>query len=1582
MRKIYIALLSFFSLCLLSPALNAQVNTYVFAPSAGTFTPLTGTTTSTATGDDGVQNVAIGFNFVFGGVTYTNAILSTNGALKLAADGTTGFATSWTNNLSNAYGAAIIAPFWDDNNASGGSIVYTTSGTAPNRVFSAEWRNIHLGGGGSSTAPTGTFQVNLAEGTNFITIVYGTMNAPTAATASIGVNDLVSFLSVTPGAPATYSSATANNNITSVAAIPSGTTYTIFPPPPCVPGSLNGGTAAAAGGPICPGSPFSVSVTGASFGAGLTFQWESSLDGTTGWTNVAGATGQTLTTSTSGTTYYRRKMTCSGTDAYSTVVSVSTAPPVSVFPWTENFDGLATVGATSFPSCWVKQNGDWRSANNGTSGFDANARSAPNFIQNAWSASNEFIWTNGFQLTAGQSYDFSFWFANFDGYDTWVGDVFVNGTPNSAGATQVGASFATNGTASSNTYTEVLRSFTPSASGVYYFGIRVNEATGNPWYLSFDDFRLDLTPPCAAPTLLTVPAVTTTTANLSWTASVTPPANGYQWEVRTSGAPGSGATGLAASGTTAAGATTATATGLTANTAYTYYVRSACSGVLNSAWSTGFSFQTACDAVTVFPFTETFEASSTTRPCWTNSFVSGSQTWTYGAGAGNGGAITSAHGGTLNAQFFGDGDGGVTRLVSPSLNLSGMPAIGAQLTFWYANQNWLGDQNELRVFYKTSAAGPWTLVPGAVYTTNVGAWTEVELLLPGSTSGDYYIAFEGTEEFGYGVAVDDVTIAPAPTCPKPTLVSAVGTSPTTASVFFTSPGGAFVVEYGAPGFVPGTTNAAGGGTVVFGASSPIQVTGLSASTTYDFYVRRICVPGADYSQNVKTTATTLCAAVAVPYLQDFSSATPPEGFPTCTSMQDVNGNSGPVGNTSGGRWTTFNGTSNQVYVSPTQSMRYLYDAQNLSRPADDWFYIQALNLTGGQSYRLKFYYKASDGPVYVEGLEVKYGTMAEASAMTNTLFTNTTIATALANPWDSAIVDFTPAANGAYYIGFHAISAGDQAFLYIDDISVKVTPLVDAGISAVANVPTCPATNNVIRASVTNYNTTPLNFATYPVVVTANITGSATTTLTTTINTGTLAPGATQVVDLPAFTFAAGTYTITVSTSNADDPEAGNNTQVVNTIVNPSPVAAILTPAAPAVCPNGIAQISTQFVTPPPAPVTLPAVSSGTITLAIPDASLVGANHTLNVSGIPAGATLTGISVNINATHTWNADMIFNLRAPNGNILNLVNRKGGSGDNFVNAVISSTGTGTVPTAATSPVTGTFAADGANGVGPTGFVSNVTAFTGLYSVGNGAWTLAVNDNAGGDIGTIDSWSITLTYGFPHPRVTWAPITGLFTDAAATVPYTANSNAYMVYAKPAGTTTYTVTSTSPANCTSTSSVTVTVNPTPVINIAALPTRICISDSSVALNATPAGGTWSGIGVSGNLLVPPMTAVGTYPLTYSYVNEFGCPGSSTVTAQVVDCPERIILLRDNAVILWPNPNTGQFNIRINSVLYNNLTMKVYTASGALARTQQYNNLAFGRVIPVDLTSLPSGTYMVQFSYVGGPRTSDKTFKVVVGR
>lgn len=102
---------------------------------------------------------------------------------------------------------------------------------------------------------------------------------------------------------------------------------------------------------------------------------------------------------------------------------------------------------------------------------------------------------------------------------------------------------------------------------------------------SVDNISLDVVvPTCTTVSALTTASFTLNSAVINWTASASNPSDGYEYEIRTSGAAGSGATGLAFSGTLPAGTVTHNPGGLTPNTSYTYYIRANCGSGDFSTW--------------------------------------------------------------------------------------------------------------------------------------------------------------------------------------------------------------------------------------------------------------------------------------------------------------------------------------------------------------------------------------------------------------------------------------------------------------------------------------------------------------------------------------------------------------------------------------------------------------------------------------------------------------------------------------------------------------------------------------------------------------------------------------------------------------------------------------------------------------------------------------------------------------------------------------------------------------------------------------------------------------------------------------
>ena len=167
------------------------------------------------------------------------------------------------------------------------------------------------------------------------------------------------------------------------------------------------------------------------------------------------------------------------------------------------------------------------------------------------------------------------------------------------------------------------------------------------------------------------------------------------------------------------------------------------------------------------PFAETFENAGLLPEGWGQEYVAGATSWTILNG-GVGGRPSSAYGGSYNARLsIADYSAPVTKLVSPMLDF-GVEPQSPQLTFWHCMQNWGGDQDELRVYYRTTATNAWALL--ATYTADVAAWTVRTLALP-NPSRTYFIAFEGLANYGYGVCVDDVLVTAVATAPTPSTPS-------------------------------------------------------------------------------------------------------------------------------------------------------------------------------------------------------------------------------------------------------------------------------------------------------------------------------------------------------------------------------------------------------------------------------------------------------------------------------------------------------------------------------------------------------------------------------------------------------------------------------------------------------------------------------------------------------------------------------------------------------------------------------------------------------------------------------------------
>ena len=188
-------------------------------------------------------------------------------------------------------------------------------------------------------------------------------------------------------------------------------------------------------------------------------------------------------------------------------------------------------------------------------------------------------------------------------------------------------------------------------------------------------------------------------------------------------------------------------------------------------------------------------------------------------------------------------------------------------------------------------------------------------------------------------------------------------------------------------------------------------------------------------------------------------------------------------------------------------------------------------------------------------------------------------------------------------------------------------------------------------------------------------------------------------------------------------------------------------------------------------------------------------------------------------------------------------------------------------------------------------------------------------------------------------------------------------------PTATTTYTVTATNSESCTAKDEVEVVVNSLPVITIDPV-SIVCVSDAPITLSASPAGGTFSGTGVSGSEFDPAGLDTGSYVVTYD-VTENGCSASLTETVVVDSClTGGVSEMSQLQIAIYPNPSTGVIRVKSEHLT----KFDFITVRDQIGRMVVDEVEINGLEHELNLNTLSSGTYFIT---VHGDRKS-QTYKV----
>ncbi|TDR19692.1 Ig-like domain-containing protein [Flavobacterium cheniae] len=217
-----------------------------------------------------------------------------------------------------------------------------------------------------------------------------------------------------------------------------------------------------------------------------------------------------------------------------------------------------------------------------------------------------------------------------------------------------------------------------------------------------------------------------------------------------------------------------------------------------------------------------------------------------------------------------------------------------------------------------------------------------------------------------------------------------------------------------------------------------------------------------------------------------------------------------------------------------------------------------------------------------------------------------------------------------------------------------------------------------------------------------------------------------------------------------------------------------------------------------------------------------------------------------------------------------------------------------------------------------------------------------------------------------NITWSPVTNLFTDAGATIPYT-GTNATTVYVQSAtpGTTVYTATATIGATgCFRNNTVSVTVNALPDATVSRVDDVLTAAETGATYQwyTCAAGPVYTPIGGATSQSYT-ATAIGSYAVD---VTLNGCTSRSTCFDVTTLGSSSFDM---NALTVYPNPVVDILSIRYNEEI---TAINVYDLSGRLVKQITPNQTE----VEVNMSELAAAMYIVKVN-AGGNQTEIKVIK-----
>ena len=444
-------------------------------------------------------------------------------------------------------------------------------------------------------------------------------------------------------------------------------------------------------------------------------------------------------------------------------------------------------------------------------------------------------------------------------------------------------------------------------------------------YPYLDDLEVNIIPTCPRPRNVNIPdeTITTTSAVVTWFDT-----NASSWIVEygpVGFTRGYGTMDIASS-------TTYTIVGLNPSSRYDVYVYGLCSATDTSLASFRKTFTTDCAVLSNFPVFEGFTGYATGSSatyhypvCW----YGGSN---YSTSYPYFNAVSSDVAEYLYCYVSGAASSGTkyTYIAMPAIDSSQYQITDMMVSF-RAKAASTGTTYDQRLYIGVSVDPNDPSTFTAIDTVDLRGhtnWVSVdELDFSNFTGAGKYVTFlvcpeitSGTSAYS-SVYIDDIELDLIPTCRRPADVRVNSVSATTIELAWTERNSAtsWEIEYGPMGFAQGS------GTTVTANTNPYTITGLTANTNYDFYVKSVCST-TDHSRFTRANHfSTAQVPATIPYSYDFESEGEWANWGVNTGYSSVNwfrGTATAAQGTSSMYVSADNGQTNSTQMATVNTSAY------------------------------------------------------------------------------------------------------------------------------------------------------------------------------------------------------------------------------------------------------------------------------------------------------------------------------------------------------------------------------------------------------------------------------------------------------------------------------------------------------------------------------------------------------------------------------------------------------------------------------------------------------------------------------------